>query len=61
MSAKGKPLRKRYLVVVADESRAILYSHDTRSGPLSPLSELGNDAARTKTEELVSDRGGRSF
>ena len=55
------PTKKHYLVVVADESRAILYSHDTRSGPLSHLTEFDNKVARMKTEELVSDRGGRSF
>lgn len=54
-------IKKYYLVVVADESRAILYSHDSRSGPLTPLTELDNEAARMKTEELISDRGGRSF
>ena len=61
MPATKKPLKKHYLVVVADESRAILYSHETRSGPLRQLSEFGNEAARMKTEDLVTDRGGRSF
>ena len=55
------PTSKHYLVVVADESRAILYSHDTLSGPLRQLTALDNEAARMKTEELISDRGGRSF
>lgn len=55
------PTTKHYLVIVADESKAILYSHDTLSGPLRQLSEFDNQAARMKTEELISDRGGRSF
>ena len=52
---------KHYLVVVADESKAVLYSHDTLSGPLTPLTAFDNGAARMKTEDLISDRGGRSF
>ena len=55
------PNNKHYLVVVADESKAILYSHDTLSGPLRQLSQFNNEAARMKTEDLISDRGGRSF
>ncbi len=55
------PNNKHYLVVVADESKAILYSHETLSGPLRQLSHFDNEAARMKTEELISDRGGRSF
>ncbi len=55
------PSTKHYLVVVADESRAVLYSHETLSGPLSQLTELDNEAARMKTEDLITDRGGRSF
>ena len=52
---------KHYLVVVADEARAILYTRHSRYGPLTKWRELTNDAARMKTEALISDRGGRSF
>ncbi len=52
---------KCFWVVVADESNAIVYARDTRRGPLRELFSLGNEAARKKTAELISDRGGRSF
>ncbi len=50
-----------FWVVVADESSAIVYARDSRSGPLREVSSLANDVARMKTSELVSDSGGRSF
>ena len=52
---------RRYLVVVADEYRAILYARDTMTGPLRRLRTFTNETARMKTGELISDRGGRSF
>ena len=54
-------LGKHFLVVVADESRAILYTHDTRSGPLTEWRSFDNETARAKTADLMSDRGGRAF
>ena len=53
--------KKHYLVVVADESRAIFYTHETRRGPLKEVGSLANEAARMKTQDLVTDRSGRSF
>jgi protein required for attachment to host cells len=50
-----------FWVIVADESKAIVYGRDTRSGPLSEAFSLANDVARMKTSELISDSGGRSF
>jgi protein required for attachment to host cells len=50
-----------FWVVVADEAKAIVYTRDTRSGPLSEAFSLANEAARMKTSELISDSGGRSF
>jgi protein required for attachment to host cells len=50
-----------YWVVVADEAIAIVYSRRTRSGPLSEVFSLENEIARKKTEQLISDSGGRSF
>ena len=52
---------RHFLVVVADEYRAIFYARDTMTGPLRKLSTHTNETARMKTGELLSDRGGRSF
>jgi len=52
---------RRYLVVVADEYRAIIYARDTFTAPLRKLHTYTNETARMKTGELLSDRGGRSF
>ena len=50
-----------WAVVVADESTAIVYARDSRSGPMRELFSLNNDTARKKTDQLISDSGGRSF
>lgn len=52
---------KHYLVVVADEASATLYTRDTHYGSLEKRRTLANDAARMKIGDLISDRGGRSF
>lgn len=52
---------RHYLVVVADEYRAIFYARDTMTGPLRKLRTFTNETARMKTGDLLSDRGGRSF
>jgi len=52
---------KCYWVMVADESNAIVYAHDTMRGPLRELFSLENATARRKMDQLISDRGGRSF
>jgi protein required for attachment to host cells len=52
---------KHYLVVVADEASAILYTRDALYAPLTTWRTLSNEAARMKTGDLISDRGGRSF
>jgi protein required for attachment to host cells len=54
-------MQKHFLAVVADEARAIFYTHDTKSGPLTEWRSFDNDVARSKSVDLVSDRGGRSF
>lgn len=54
-------MQKHFLAVVADEARAVLYTHETRSGPLSRWQHFENDVAHAKNTDLVSDRGGRSF
>ena len=52
---------KYYLVVVADESRAVLYHRERRRGPLQEAGGFENEAARLKTDDLIADRGGRAF
>lgn len=52
---------KLYWVVVADESKAIVYGRDSLSGPLRELFSVNNDVARKKMDDLISDSGGRSF
>ena len=52
---------KFHLVVVADESKAVLYKRDKRRGPLQEMRTFENEAARLKTDDLLADRGGRSF
>ena len=61
MTPQGSNSEKVFWVVVADESNAIVYARDTRSGPLRKVFSLDNEAARLKTEQLISDSGGRSF
>lgn len=55
------PGNKHFLVVVADESKAVVYSRTSRSGPLQEMATFHNDAARLKTGEILADKGGRSF
>jgi protein required for attachment to host cells len=61
MAPKTSNSEKYFWVVVADESNAIIYARDTRSGPLRKVFSLDNEVARMKTEQLISDSGGRSF
>jgi protein required for attachment to host cells len=50
-----------YRVVVADEFRAIFYDRRKKFSPLNEVDAMQNDAAREKTGDLMSDRGGRAF
>lgn len=50
-----------YWVVVADEAMAIVYARETLSGPMLEQFSLNNETARKKTDQLISDSGGRSF
>jgi len=52
---------KAFWVVVADESQAIVYARERKSGPMHELFRLENADGRKKPGELVSDRGGRAF
>ena len=55
------PGNKHFLVVVADESKAVIYTRDSLSGPLQQSHTFENEAARLKSGEILADRGGRSF
>lgn len=55
------PGNRHFLVVVADESKAIVYRRAARSGPLQEITTFENEAARLKTGEILADKGGRSF
>ena len=61
MAHNPAQVEKSNWVVVADESSAIIYARDTRRSPLRELFVLENPEARAKTEDRISDRGGRSF
>lgn len=61
MAPPAKSGNKYYLIVVADESHAVTYTRDKLRSPLCQKNEFVNEAARTKTGDLISDRGGRSF
>ncbi len=55
------PGSKHFLVVVADEARAIAYTRASLSGPLQESHTFENGAARLKTGDILADKGGRSF
>ena len=61
MTAPIRADDRRYIVIVADEYRAIFYARDTMTGPIRKLKSFTNESARMKTGELLADRGGRSF
>lgn len=48
-------------VIVADASKATIYSQATNRSPLEEMTSLENSVAREKTADLISDSGGRSF
>jgi protein required for attachment to host cells len=55
------PGNRHFLVVVAEESKAVVYRRTTRRGSLQEISTFENEAARLKTGEILADKGGRSF
>ena len=48
-------------VVVADASRADIYSRQKRFSPLEPVQSLTEPEARSKERDLASDAPGRAF
>ena len=61
MTSQSSTGDKALWVVVADRSKAIVYARDALRSPLRELFSLDNEAAQKKTDELITDRGGRSF
>lgn len=55
------PGRKTDWIVVADEAMAIIYSQDDKRSPLTAFMTLDNDAAQKKNDDILADKGGRSF
>lgn len=53
--------KESFWIVVADESRAIVYAQDLKKDPILEILSLENSVAREKMENLISDRAGRSF
>lgn len=50
-----------YWVVVADDSQAIVYARESRTGPMTEHARFRSDAARQSAESQLADKGGRSF
>ncbi len=61
MSLNSTLHEKPIWVVVADASKAIVYTRDTRRGPLEERDVFENSVVREKTSQFLSDNGGRSF
>jgi protein required for attachment to host cells len=52
---------KKRWIVVADEAVAEFYEQEKKYSPARMTFMMNNDAARQKTDDLITDRGGRSF
>lgn len=52
---------KKYWIVVADESRATIYTREAKSAPLVEFLSFENEASRKKMGDILADRGGRSY
>lgn len=61
MPPKTTAAGRLFWIVVADVSAAVIYSRETKYGPLTAMSSLDNSDARKHTGELITDRGGRAF
>lgn len=61
MTLQNATNEKCFWVVVANEASVIVYTRDSRSGPLRKHFTANNEAARKKTDQLISDSGGRSY
>ena len=61
MTRKENPPVRAFWVVAANESTAIFYRRELKREPLQQFLSVENEASRKKKEEMLSDRGGRSF
>ena len=61
MTPTTDPGNRHFLVVVAEESKAVVYRRAALSAPLQETTTFENEAARLKTGEILADTGGRSF
>ena len=61
MTPTTDPGNRHFLVVVAEESKAVVYRRAAISAPLQDTTTFENEAARLKTGEILADKGGRSF
>ena len=61
MTLTTDPGNRHFLVVVGEESQAVVYRRATVSAPLQDTTTFENEAARLKTGEILADKGGRSF
>lgn len=61
MTNAGLQAKKTFWIIVADESRASIYTREAKRAPLIELLALDNEMGRKKAGEILSDRGGRSF
>lgn len=61
MNPKALNQKSYCWVVVADESKAVFYTRETRRSPMQEAFTLDNSIAREKMADIISDAGGRSF
>jgi protein required for attachment to host cells len=61
MANAGLHAAKTYWIVVADESRATIYTRNAKRAPLIEILSLDNEVSRKKLGEILADRGGRSY
>lgn len=52
---------KKKWIVVAESSRARIFSVESRTTPLKEIEDMANEASRYHDQELVTDEPGRSF
>lgn len=52
---------KKKWIVVAESSRARIFSVESRTSPLKEIDDMVNTASRAHNQDLVSDEPGRGF
>lgn len=57
----GDSIMKKKWIVVAESSRARIFSVEGRSRPLKEIDDMVNDASRAHDLDLASDTTGRTF